>query len=699
MKKIALLIFILFTNLLSYAQVVGYEWLSPIPDANRFYDVHFVNNDTGYVVGDFGTILKTKDGGATWSKYPLNEARTFWSVHFVDANNGFICGDAMIRKTTDGGETWVDINNTTGVSNLTLRAIHFITKDKGFAVGKNGLILKTTNGLTWTKKTSGTTQFLYGVYFYDAMTGYAYGENTTLLKTIDGGETWGALTIGVTTNSIFELKFFDSNAGIAITDFNTIKTENGGATWTAGPNAALEAGFYFDMNNGILARRGAPGGLFKTADGGASYTHFQLPITGTGVHVQKDIHFPTRNIGYSVGERGTIYKSADGGNTWALLSKGIYDDFFEMAFSSPTTIYLIGYDGKISKSTDAGKTWTYLNSGVSTWLRDIYFTSTTTGYVVGNSGVILKTTDAGNQWTSLNSGTTTNLRGCHFLNEQEGMAVGEYGLVLKTDNGGASWTEVWNPAWKTILKIKMINKDTIVAVGDGYMTLVTHDRGTNWVETNPSSGGPPFADVHFINDTTGFVAGGGPSIYKTTDAGVTWTSSFHYGLTHTMNSVHFADELHGYAVGFPGWMFRTSDGGNTWQEVRMITDVDFKSVHFTNPNIGYALGRHGCLIKINNNYTILSTPDLFAGLAQNSLSVYPNPITEVSKIKFLLTEASEIDIKIFDLAGKEVKSISEKTFYAGDNEVNLNLEGLPTGWYLIKLNTTTFFEAVKVYKP
>ena len=53
--------------------------------------VHFVEARTGWVVGDAGTILRTADGGSTWTKVNsvLLEYR---DVYFVEAMTGWMVG-------------------------------------------------------------------------------------------------------------------------------------------------------------------------------------------------------------------------------------------------------------------------------------------------------------------------------------------------------------------------------------------------------------------------------------------------------------------------------------------------------------------------------------------------------------------------------------------------------------------------------
>ena len=69
--------------------------------------VYFLNPQMGWVVGEYGTVIKTTDGGKTWEKLKSGTGNTLLEVDFFDQNFGFAVGlDATILKTVDGGKTW-----------------------------------------------------------------------------------------------------------------------------------------------------------------------------------------------------------------------------------------------------------------------------------------------------------------------------------------------------------------------------------------------------------------------------------------------------------------------------------------------------------------------------------------------------------------------------------------------------------------
>jgi photosystem II stability/assembly factor-like uncharacterized protein len=58
----------------------------------KLNSVYFVNNNIGYIAGNFGTILKTSDGGNTWTVLSSGITQDLRSIYFTDVNTGYIVG-------------------------------------------------------------------------------------------------------------------------------------------------------------------------------------------------------------------------------------------------------------------------------------------------------------------------------------------------------------------------------------------------------------------------------------------------------------------------------------------------------------------------------------------------------------------------------------------------------------------------------
>jgi len=182
----------------------GADWNKqylPVDPWGGFYAVSFPTTDIGYLVGDQGAILRSGDGGVSWSLQDSGVTEHVYDVSFADANTGFaIAGDRVlvgdttehryhqwstILRTTDGGAVWTKLQT---MDEVYLDAVSVIDPDNATIVGAGGMILRTTDGgATWVPQISGTTENLHDVFFSDRNTGTAIGDNGVILRTTSGG--------------------------------------------------------------------------------------------------------------------------------------------------------------------------------------------------------------------------------------------------------------------------------------------------------------------------------------------------------------------------------------------------------------------------------------------------------------------------------------------------------------------------------
>ncbi len=144
---------------------------------------------------DKGVLIKTDDGGATFQRLPTNTEDALRGVSFIDANTGWIVGDnGTILHTKDGGNTFELQGDSQDKTNH--RAVFFLDNGRGWIVGDGGDVHRTTNGgAAWEKSDAGTTANLKAVHFSDANNGFAVADGGAVLNSKDGGATWQSLSI------------------------------------------------------------------------------------------------------------------------------------------------------------------------------------------------------------------------------------------------------------------------------------------------------------------------------------------------------------------------------------------------------------------------------------------------------------------------------------------------------------------------
>jgi photosystem II stability/assembly factor-like uncharacterized protein len=281
------------------------------------WSVYFTDTNTGYAVGDSGTILKTSNAGTNWIALSSGTTLNLYSVQFTNANTGYIAGETIL-KTSNTGTSWSDISGGTnfGVS------ICFPSANIGYAVGGGLNAIKTINGGSiWTNISLIGNGQLNSVYFTDSNTGYIvsdYAQHGGISKTIDGGTTWNFIGLaGLNPIApLFSIYFPDANTGYAVGGYwignsSTIyKTTNGGSDWSLQNLAnlpTLRSVYFTDANTGYAV--GDSGTILKTSNGG---TDWKIQNSGTS-HNLISVFFTDANMGYAVGDSGTILKTTNGG--------------------------------------------------------------------------------------------------------------------------------------------------------------------------------------------------------------------------------------------------------------------------------------------------------------------------------------------------------------------------------------------------
>lgn len=222
----------------------GVSWSTQLTGGSSTYnDVDFINNFNGWVVGDAGKIITTSNGGTNWTAQTSLVSANLHGVNFLSATNGYIAGDnGVVLKTTNGGSNWTPISVP---SNLNLQSVAFNDPLNGWVAGSSnvtgkGVIARTTDGgAHWTQTAFNSIATLNDIQFTDTQVGFAVGSGGTVWKTANAGQTWTQSSVS-TSLELFGVDFRNTQEGYIVGGDPTISpfgvilhTGDGGATWTS----------------------------------------------------------------------------------------------------------------------------------------------------------------------------------------------------------------------------------------------------------------------------------------------------------------------------------------------------------------------------------------------------------------------------------------------------------------------------------
>jgi len=318
MKKLYILIVIISINFLSGANAVRAQWIPQYTGTNAVLrDIEFLNENTGWAVGDGGACLKTTNGGINWvqQNQPVGN-KPLYGVHIVDSNVVYFAGYFQtIFKTVDGGTNWRIIRNGPWGGGISYYSVYFINKDTGW-IGEQG-------------------QYV--------------------LRTFDGGETFdSAASLG----SNRDIVFLNRDTGFISAMGMIYKTTNAGTSWN--PCMQLPYGDIFQkisfLKNGYGWVSGSNSyNVYRTTNFGDNWQCVNDSMPGGN----KGICFINKDIGFVGGSGRCLLKTTNGGYNWKYENVNIFPDEIEsFKFVNDTVGWLCATGGIILKTTTQGETLT-----------------------------------------------------------------------------------------------------------------------------------------------------------------------------------------------------------------------------------------------------------------------------------------------------------------------------------------------------
>ncbi len=727
------------------------QWFqqNPLPTGNSLSSVSMIDSNTATAVGANGTIIRTTNGGTTWTNQVSGTTAPLFGVCFTDVNQGTAVGGtnyfqggggaqmmrslrsysvlqtsvedhSVILHTSDGGGTWV--RQFSGASKA-LFDICFIDRDRGIAVGDGGTILRTTDGgTTWAQQTRGDTVCLRGVSFTDVNTGTAVGwspgqgkwggPHMFILRTIDGGANWTEQASPAAW-PLRDVSFTSTTTGTAVGDDSTIiHTTDGGITWrsqsTGGIGIYATGVCFIDSSHGTVVGwpySGGPGIVLQTSDAGMTWIS---RATGT-MFPLNSVSFSNSRNGMIVGELGIMYRTSDSGSTWINLSPGTRADLQAVSLVNSTTGFVVTRDGTIFRTVDGGVSWNPVFGRQSSWFHGVCVVDAMHCVAVGweyqgpqgwtMNGIVVRTTDGGMSWKDNLILSDTLFNAVHFADSNTGTIVGYKlfgeGVVLHTTNGGTTWCRQSFGTTAASNGVFFTDAYTGTAVGGGGAIARTTNGGNTWI-TQRSQPMEDLVGVSFTDAVNGTVVGtkydslwqASALILRTTNGGADWTPQYAAGGESRLSSVAFTDVNNGTAVG-DATLLHTTDGGITWTPQLAGRQWPLWSVSFSDANTGTAVGYNGTILRTTTaGVTWVPDPPVASLKIPDDFTLsqnYPNPFNPSTAISYQLPTQSHVVLKVYDVLGREVMTLVDQVEEPGNRSVNLHAQRLASGVYYYRI--------------
>lgn len=294
------------------------------------------------------TFLFCNSLSAQWINQNSNTTQDLNSVAFVNEFTGFAVGNnGTVRKTTNSGQSWMTVN--TGIS-LSLNKVHIVNGNVLYIVGFSSILKSTNLGITWTMQSASPSTTYNSIHFINDQTGYIVGDNGVILRTSNAGTNWQSISTP-TSNRLNDVTFINDNTGFAVGISRTnLRTTNGGFTWTAISMPVTSQGILLSVafaneSNGIIIKNNDNNSreIFRTTNGGNNWFTLDL-IT---VNSFRQVQFVDENNGIIIGDQGNYFRTFDGGINWFQLPTNTLEWLYSVCFVNPDVGWAVGRNGKI----------------------------------------------------------------------------------------------------------------------------------------------------------------------------------------------------------------------------------------------------------------------------------------------------------------------------------------------------------------
>jgi photosystem II stability/assembly factor-like uncharacterized protein len=282
-----------------------------------------------------------------------------------------------------------------------------------------------------------------------------------------------------------------------------------------------------------------------------------------------------------VGDRGKIFLSNDGAESWKAVDSGTKVALSSVCFPDGQHGWIAGQAGVLLHSHDGGKSWKPQSSGVKDYLLDVDFFDARHGIVAGKDTTVLTTVDGGRTWnpSPLKESTDLfddlNLFASAVMDELHACVVGDMGRIFITEDGGETWSESKTALYDEqmmmgrILYALTYDSRTLYAAGIDSTFVYSKDLGRSWTQGDTGFSKPDLYGIDIVGGS-GLAVGSGGHVIRTSDGGLTWrvvdvpervTRFWLSGVDLKRNR---SGKVSGLVVGKRGTFGHFMDGSLTW---------------------------------------------------------------------------------------------------------------------------------------
>ncbi len=684
-------------------------------------------------------ILKTTDGGNTWTQTGLN-----WQLHEYKAIQKIVLNPLNtqtlyaatsdgVYKSLDGGTTWSLSLTVPAAMDIVINPIDtsvLYASCGQLNTAPNPGLYKTTNaGASWTQLSGGlpTTNFGRTALALYAAPNFSGGYTEVVYAGVGNAQTRGV--------------------------HGVYRTTDGGNTWTL-QSATQYASSQSWYNNTIAVHPQNPNIVFvsgldfyKSTTGGTNltrksewYANFQGVIPpggeeGSPVYAHADHHaiafHPFNPDRMFLATDGGIFETTDGGETFRGRNGGYQTTQIYNGFATSLSDSNLAYAGLQDNGTlkyEGTLAWNKVYGGDGGWCA-INSQNNQIAYEEYVYLDINRTTNGGQTWQSITNGLETGSSVANFIApfiispSNPNILYAGATKVFKTTNGGDNWFATnnntpLNSNRISAMAVSWTNPDTLyVATGTSTATtsnglcqvFFSSNGGATWVNRTQSGMPDRYPTDLYVDPRDSKIAYltysgyGNPHVYKTTNAGATWIDISNNLPDIPVQCValdgDYPDDVY---IGTDLGVYRSVNGGawELWDNgmpPAMILDLQFSKPNRTMRAATFGNGVYERKLRPIGQVSApmpIASKAVHFELEQN----YPNPFNPTTTIRYTLPTANLVRLELFDALGRKVATLVNERKGAGTHAYTLNATrfSLASGAYFYRLQAGNHVETKKM---
>ncbi|MBX7045312.1 MAG: T9SS type A sorting domain-containing protein [Ignavibacteria bacterium] len=396
---------------------------------------------------------------------------------------------------------------------------------------------------------------------------------------------------------------------------------------------------------------------------------------------------------FAAGNAGKVFRSSNGGTTWAKYTIGSID--YKCASAFGNDVWVGGSDGKVYKTTKINSSVNSYATGTSNPINGIWFVNSSIGFACAGGGLVYKTVNGGINWSLSNSGIpAAALNSISFRDANYGVVVGDNGKIFMTDNGGGSWASVNSGVTRNLTSVEAFSGGTLIT---GEWGTILSLLGTSITPINSRTtsdirgiSGSSFTDAHIV--------GGGGFIRNNKNGSSDFLNFEINPMLANLVDVSYLDPNTGYAISsLNDAIIKTTNGGQNWQLSGGATmNVSYSQKLAGSSGIGNGICPHPFkrdVIFVNYGRNIYRSPD--KGDTWVLIASFPASITTSTNSHSFFVSGADTNVFMVACENAPTDRVIRSTDYGLTWNVilNLNFTSYGTPLEVDHLNPSIFYYA------